>query len=99
LDLMARMGQMLRLPAVAQRVAVELREHNLPEAAAELEREVKAALEAAGLSFEAATRGARTSLPTKCPSCGGNVIPAELEWVGNQRALCAYCGSPMTPVE
>jgi hypothetical protein len=35
----------------------------------------------------------RVSLPLKCPSCGATVRPDEVEWIGDARAVCDYCGS------
>jgi hypothetical protein len=32
-------------------------------------------------------------LPAKCPQCGGNVLPDEIEWVDEHSAICDYCGS------
>lgn len=34
-------------------------------------------------------------LPAKCPQCGGNVHPTEVEWADRQTAICDYCGSPI----
>jgi hypothetical protein len=35
----------------------------------------------------------RAPLPEKCPYCGGNVDPREVEWVSEDTVECAYCGS------
>jgi hypothetical protein len=35
----------------------------------------------------------RAPLPEKCPYCGGNVDPREVEWVSEDTIECAYCGS------
>jgi hypothetical protein len=35
----------------------------------------------------------RVSLPEKCPYCGGNLDPREVEWVSENTVECAYCAS------
>jgi hypothetical protein len=35
----------------------------------------------------------RGQLPAKCPYCGGNVTPDEVDWYDATRAECVYCGS------
>ncbi len=35
----------------------------------------------------------RSRLPDKCPSCGGPVHPAQVKWVDERSAECAFCGS------
>ncbi|MHA1769501.1 MAG: hypothetical protein ACTSV3_06565 [Candidatus Thorarchaeota archaeon] len=34
-------------------------------------------------------------LPLKCPSCGADVSPENVDWVGPLEAKCAYCGATM----
>jgi hypothetical protein len=34
-------------------------------------------------------------LPLKCPSCGGPILPDEVQWVSEDTAECAFCGSPL----
>jgi len=33
------------------------------------------------------------TLPPKCPYCGANVSPVEVEWLDEKSASCLYCGS------
>lgn len=33
------------------------------------------------------------ALPTACPSCGAPLHPAEIEWVDEKSAECAFCGA------
>jgi hypothetical protein len=33
------------------------------------------------------------TLPPKCPYCGANVSPVEIEWLDEKSAYCMYCGS------
>jgi hypothetical protein len=34
-------------------------------------------------------------LPLKCPSCGAAVLSAEIVWLDENTAECAYCASPL----
>ncbi|MBN2547665.1 MAG: zinc ribbon domain-containing protein [Anaerolineales bacterium] len=34
-------------------------------------------------------------LPAKCPFCGANIRPNEVEWLDDQTSECPYCGSPI----
>ncbi len=83
-----RQNEPVRAASVAGRAGRELR-------AAGLE------VEAARLGVEpappiAATPYPRVRLPSKCPYCGGGILPAEAEWAENDGVLCAYCGSRVT---
>lgn len=46
-------------------------------------------------AFDPSQSGTRTTLPIKCPSCGGPVDPREVEWVDEYSALCDFCGTLM----
>ncbi len=35
----------------------------------------------------------RALLPVKCPSCGGAILPDEVDWLDNNTGECPYCGS------
>jgi hypothetical protein len=39
----------------------------------------------------------RPLLPTHCGQCGAAVHTDEVEWMDEQTAECAYCGSPIRP--
>lgn len=39
------------------------------------------------------TSSSRVALPEKCPYCGGNIDPREIEWVSEDTVECTYCGS------
>jgi hypothetical protein len=43
------------------------------------------------------TAAAKPLLPTHCPQCGGIVRTDEVEWIDDNTAECAYCGSPIRP--
>jgi hypothetical protein len=32
-------------------------------------------------------------LPSKCPYCGANLVPEELDDISSEAAVCGYCGS------
>jgi len=71
-----------------------MRQHDLTDEAAALEIELKEMLAQGGLTLGSAPVAERAHhLPAKCPSCGGTVIPDEVHWVEDGRALCDYCGS------
>jgi hypothetical protein len=38
---------------------------------------------------------ARPALPTHCPQCGAAVRANDVDWIDDQTAECAYCGSPI----
>jgi hypothetical protein len=96
LKLMENMKQFRRLPIVSQRVIAELRDRGFTKQANEIEAEIKNTLATHGLSF-APVPGAmgKPRLPAKCPYCGGNVLPNELEWIEERYPTCTYCGSPL----
>ena len=94
LRLMHALGQWHRLQAAGPRVLADMRQHNLNDEAAALEQELNELLAQGGLSLGAAPAAARTRhLPAKCPSCGGTVLPNEVQWLEDGRAICDYCGS------
>lgn len=97
LTMMAETNQMARLPNVSRRILNELRDHGLVEEAKVLETEIQTLLSKHGLSLAtSADLTVKRNLPAKCPYCGGNVHPDEVEWVRQQQAMCAYCGSRLT---
>jgi len=97
LTLMAETNQITRLPNLARRILTELRDKGLPAEAAAIESEIQSLLSKHGLTLAAAVDSAdKRSLPAKCPYCGGNVHPDEVEWFQQQHAMCAYCGSRLT---
>jgi hypothetical protein len=94
LGLMPEMGQAARLPSVAARVKRDLQDLGLEAQAASVDEQLQHLIsgEEAALSPEPATP-MRARLPEKCPHCGGNVLPNEVEWVDARSAICDYCGS------
>lgn len=97
LTIMAATGHVVRLPNISRRVLTELRERGFQEEALAMEAEIQKLLSEHGLSLAMAVDAAdEGSLPSKCPYCGGNVLPDEVEWLQHQQATCAYCGSRLT---
>ncbi len=97
LMLMAETNQIARLPNLGRRILTELRDKGLPAEAASIECEIQSLLSKHGLTLAANAGSAdRRSLPAKCPYCGGNVHPDEVEWFEQQHAMCAYCGSRLS---
>jgi hypothetical protein len=94
LSLMAKMRQFARLPNVCRRILDDLKEQGLVKEAGGIEAEIQALLSEHGLSLATpASIGDKRNLPAKCPYCGGNVHPEEVDWLDSKQAMCAYCGS------
>lgn len=94
-----------RVIAAAERVADTLRKQGYVAEAEEVERRLEEALESVGTSrremairFARAREGRLGALPGKCPSCGGPLLPDELEWHSPDTAECPYCGSAVKAV-
>ncbi len=97
LTMMASTGQVVRMPNISRRILAELRGRGLKEEAQAMEAEIQKLLSKHGLSLAMAVDAADEGrLPAKCPYCGGNVQPDEVEWLQHQQAACAYCGSQLT---
>jgi len=94
LTMLGAQGRPERMQNAGQRVIDELNERGLSADASEI-----AALLQANLPQQAGPQPAapakKTVLPTHCPSCGAAVRPDEVEWMDNDTAECAYCGSPV----
>lgn len=85
-------GQSDRLVAAATRIADELRRSgHAAEAQAFLDMLGPGRAAPAGPTPIAGSVPPR--LPPKCPACGGNVLPGEVEWADAYSVLCDYCGS------
>ena len=94
LEILAERRQLNRLHQAGHRVISDLRENNLENEAAEIESLIKT-LAPSLPSFDEphAPPPKKPELPTHCPSCGAAVRPDEVEWLGENTAECAYCGS------
>jgi predicted RNA-binding Zn-ribbon protein involved in translation (DUF1610 family) len=89
-----------RVAATAERLAAVLRQAGHEPEAAEVEGMLEEALQRAGTTrrelaarFTVARAARRGRLPAKCSSCGGPLLPDEVEWHGPDVAECPYCGS------
>jgi hypothetical protein len=91
---MVHFQQFQQLPAIGRRILDGLRERGLENEVQKLETEMNELFASEGLTMARQPDStARRRLPVKCPSCGGTVHPAEIEWVADDRSVCAYCGS------
>jgi hypothetical protein len=91
LRLMPEMGQAGRLPIVLARIKRNLEELGLQAQAASLDPQIQSLISETAPAT--APPPSHERLPAKCPHCGGNVLPDEIEWVDAHSALCDYCGS------
>jgi hypothetical protein len=91
LRLMPEMGQAGRLPIVLARIKRNLEELGLQAQAASLDPQIQSLISETAPAPTPPPSHER--LPAKCPHCGGNVLPDEIEWVDAHSALCDYCGS------
>ncbi len=95
LTLMARLGQLGRLPRVAHYALEDLRGRGLHEEAARLQAELAALSPGIDLTRAASAPAAvhKRQLPAKCPYCGGTIHPETVDWIDDSSATCDYCGS------
>jgi hypothetical protein len=59
-------------------------------------------LRAAGTALLGAKRQAplpQATLPAACPACHASLRVDEVEWIDDQNAECAYCGSVVRPTQ
>ncbi|MEN8173051.1 MAG: hypothetical protein ABFS03_09245 [Chloroflexota bacterium] len=84
-------GQLHRL---GDRVVIELQEWEQPELAEDVKSWLLKTLpEAAAEKIHGKVASHRRQLPLKCPSCGGALIPDEIEWLDANTGECSFCGS------
>jgi len=104
LGMLAEAGRWLTLSRLGRRLVIELRDLGRGNDAAEIERWLESSLRGQDLSdsFGDVEAGAeagaqavprRGILPLQCPYCGATVHPDEVEWIDENTAECAYCGS------
>jgi predicted Zn-ribbon and HTH transcriptional regulator len=91
-----------RVAASAERLVTALRHGGHEAEAARVEQMVEEALERADTTrgelaarFSAARARRRGTLPAKCSSCGGPLLPDEVAWHDDDTAECPYCGVPV----
>jgi hypothetical protein len=95
LDLSAQRGQGGRVLEAGSRIIGELKLRGHTRAAGEFEVFLQGLLPDFSNDSPAPPAPKRTRLPTHCPSCGAALRPEELEWLDENTAECAYCGSPV----
>lgn len=87
-------GHFQRFSAAEQRVLQLLEEQGYQTEADQLRSELETLK--AGKQFPAIQgMRSRPNLPAKCPYCGGNILPDEVEWCDETTPGCSYCGSPL----
>ncbi|MEW6716228.1 MAG: hypothetical protein AB1345_01805 [Chloroflexota bacterium] len=98
LELLANAQRWPLLLQAGRRSLETLRELNHPQMATEIENWLKATLPERVEELQPSGAKPKT-LPPKCPFCGGNVRPDEVEWMDTTTAECMYCGSPIQAAE
>jgi hypothetical protein len=97
LDLLAESGRWVAFDRIGRRIVAELTSLGYPAQAEALQAWLGQRLQTApafAVSAAAYPTGAhRSSLPPQCPACGAPLRPDEVEWLAEDRAECAYCGS------
>lgn len=95
LGILLAVGAYGRLRQIASTAISELEQKGHPAEAEEIKKFLSDVPEPAQPA--AASAPARPVLPTHCSKCGAALRPDEVEWIDNQTAECAYCGSPNRP--
>lgn len=88
---------------VVNRIKSELRAHGHEAEAESLRAKLEARLDELGLAlpdFQASATPPtpRRELPAECHACLGPVRSDEVEWIDDNSATCAYCGSTLKAV-
>lgn len=82
---------------IAQQVLTQMRARNLTQEADALKAQFDGLLSPYGVTLSAGASAPsapiRGKLPAQCPSCLGPVRPDAVEWIDDQTAECAFCGS------
>lgn len=97
LGLFAVRGQQLKASNVGMRVVNELNARNLKNEAQQVTDYLKELMPGFGERIAPSGTAAysqRRPLPSHCPGCGAPLRPDEVEWLDDNTAACAYCGSP-----
>lgn len=90
-------GNLQQAVRIAGQALSQLKARSLTQDADELRAQFDALLSPYGITL-AQTAAAQApapsrKLPAQCPSCLGPVRPDAVEWIDDQTAECAYCGS------
>jgi hypothetical protein len=92
IGLLARAGQVERLRGLIPRIVEALEKRGYHDQAVALRAEITALL-GSTKAAAAPPPPQRGTLPAKCPSCNAPARATEVEWIDNNSAECAYCGS------
>jgi hypothetical protein len=97
LNLFARRGQGGKAVQTAHRIVDEMKQRGLATEAGQLEAYLQGLLPdfANFVQTDSPASVKRSLLPTHCPACGAALRPDEVEWLDDETAECAYCGSPV----
>jgi hypothetical protein len=95
LSLLAQRGDWPHLHRAGNRALAELNQRGLTAEAEEISDFLKANLPGDFVPPRNITPAKKPVLPTHCPSCGGALRPDEVDWLDEDTAECAYCGSPV----
>ena len=100
LDTLGGSLRLEQLAPAAEQVSAALRQNGFQIEAANVDQSLQAALKSAGLlQMQPVPAGspqpsqAHKVLPATCPSCGGPLLPKEVDWHDETTALCPFCGS------
>lgn len=94
LTLLGSQGRYHRMQRLGRRAVEELNARGLRSEANEIEGLLTGNMPQQD-DAETITPPKKATLPTHCPSCGAGLRPDEVEWVNEDTAVCAYCGSPV----
>ena len=93
---LTRSGNLAMVALIAQRIIAELIQNGHPSEAEQIQSMLGGFLPPESIPAtpvpEAEDEEVRL-LPTNCPSCGGPMLPKEVEWLDENTAECAYCGN------
>jgi hypothetical protein len=95
LDLFSQRGQGAKALHAGNRIILELGQRGMKKEADEIKAYLHELLPGPISFTESQAPVKRPILPTHCPSCGAALRPDEVEWLDEQTAECAYCGSPV----
>jgi hypothetical protein len=95
LNQLADMGRWALLNRATRQAILTLQQLQYTDLATEIENWLQEILPELPEPGEAIPHRPSRKLPPKCPYCGGNVLPNEVEWLDEHMAECDYCGSPL----
>jgi tetratricopeptide (TPR) repeat protein len=94
LELLLDSGRYQRFAAAEKRILEMLESQGYKAEADQLRAELER-MKAGKPIPEIAFPTSKVKLPSKCPYCGGSILPDEVEWFDEVTPGCSYCGSPL----